>query len=121
MEVLGIGTDIVTVLRVERAVANTHFLRKCFTDGEVEYCRGKGVAAMRSFAGFFAAKEAVAKALGGGFVGFLPRDIEILHNASGKPFVRLSSNVDAPQDCVVHLSISHERDFAVAMAVVCKG
>ena len=116
--ILGIGTDIVEICRVEMAVSKDAFLRKCFTGQEIAHCN-KGKTA-QGFAGLFAAKESVAKALGTGFQGFLPRDVEIYHDHLGKPVVRLSERVDAPEGAQIDISISHGKDYAVAMAVISK-
>ncbi|MCL2235263.1 MAG: holo-ACP synthase, partial [Defluviitaleaceae bacterium] len=82
--ILGIGTDIVEVARFEKPINNPAFLKRCYTAGEIQYCTPRGVA---TFAGLFAAKEAVAKALGTGFRGFSPADIEIVHSDAGQPLV----------------------------------
>ena len=70
-------------------------------------------------AGMFAAKEAVAKALGTGFSGFGFADIEILADEKGQPFVRLRGGAAAlAGDVNVHLSISHDGGLAQAFAVI---
>ncbi|GHV39665.1 hypothetical protein FACS189490_03680 [Clostridia bacterium] len=106
--ILGVGTDIVTVDRIRRALQKPAFVKKCFTENE-------SYETPQSAAGLFAAKEAAAKALGTGFSGFFPRDIEILKDENGKPCVNL---LNAAKDTVtVQVSISHERDYAVAFAI----
>jgi holo-[acyl-carrier protein] synthase len=114
--ILGIGTDIVEISRIEKAITTDAFLRKCYTEEEIEQC-GKGNGA-ENFAGYFAAKESVAKAIGAGFRGFTPRDVEIFHNQLGKPMVRLSQNVNIPADAQIDISISHGKDYATAMAIM---
>jgi phosphopantetheine--protein transferase-like protein len=69
----------------------------------------------QSAAGIFAAKEAVAKALGTGFCGFFPRDIEILHKENGKPYVIFHKN---PRRLKIHISISHTASDAIAFATI---
>lgn len=73
-------------------------------------------------AGRWAAKEAIAKALGTGFHSQLkPSDIVILNHTSGKPYVRIQS--DLPQNNFnmdVAISISHDGDYAVAVAFLIK-
>ena len=115
MTIFGIGTDIVEIERIKRALRSKKFVEKCFAQSEAGYCKAKGVA---SFAGHFAAKESVAKALGTGFRGFLPRDIEICHDAKGLPFVKLSANVIVATNSVIRISISHEKNYATAMAII---
>jgi len=118
MAILGIGTDIVEIRRIEKSLNNPHFLQKCFTPQEIEYCKKKGVSAFKSYAGYFAAKEAVVKALGSGFKGFLPRDIEICHDDLGRPFARLSKKVNFCESNKVFISISHEERYATALAII---
>ena len=54
--ILGIGTDIVEIDRVKKAVAKEAFVKRVFTEAEVAYCRGRGAGMAESFAGRFAAK-----------------------------------------------------------------
>jgi len=116
--IFGIGTDIIEIARIAKAVTKPSFLAKCFTEAEVARCNAGGVTAAENFAGYFAAKEAVAKALGTGFRGFAPCDIEIFHDKLGKPMVRLASHVNAPEGAVMHISISHGKEHATAMAII---
>ncbi|MCL2753528.1 MAG: holo-ACP synthase [Defluviitaleaceae bacterium] len=120
--IISIGTDIVEVVRVKKAVSRLRFRDKCFTDAEILYCSSKKSTAFQSMAGLFAAKEAVSKAIGNGFRGFLPRDIEIVHDALGAPSVRLAKAVILPNDSNVKImiSISHEKNYATATAIICK-
>jgi len=83
--IIGTGVDIVQVERF-RKNHSTRFLQRVFSAYEQAYLSTKGA---ESMAGLFAAKEAVVKALGTGFSGFSPCDIEIMHKKSGKPYVRL--------------------------------
>jgi len=115
LTIFGIGTDIVEIKRMKKALQSKKFLEKCFSPAEIEYCGAKGAA---SFAGHFAAKESVAKALGTGFRGFLPRDIEICHNALGLPFAKLSGKINLSAESMIKISISHEKNYATAMAII---
>lgn len=112
--VAGIGTDIIEIERIERALRLDGFAERVFTPSEIEYC-GIGRNRAGRFAGRFAAKEAVAKSLGGGLSW---RDVEILSDVSGSPVVRLSgraASVAAGKRVLV--SISHCRSYAAANAV----
>ena len=117
----GIGCDIIEIERVA-GVLKRHgpsFLAKTFTPAEQAYCLARTPPA-RHFAGRFAAKEAVAKALGCGFGARLTfLDIEILPDPHGKPEAFLSHDAAArfhhPQ---ILLSISHAKAYATAFAVV---
>lgn len=114
--IYGIGTDITEIDRFENL--SEAFLRKIYTDAEICLIGGKA----NSLAGNFAAKEAVAKALGTGFRGFSPSDIEILRSDAGKPEVNLygkAAELFKQQGCtVIHVSISHGRQNACAFAVI---
>lgn len=101
--------------RIKKSLQNRRFLAICFTEAEIEYCRVKGAA---SFAGYFAAKESVAKALGSGFRGFYPREIEICRDDAGRPFVKLSAKISVAMNSSILISISHEKSFATAMAII---
>jgi len=112
--ILGIGTDIIKTARFEGVTPR--FTERAFTPNERAYLFGKPIA---SAAGLFAAKEAVAKALGTGFRGFWPNDIEIYHDEWGKPQVQLHNGAkEAAGDCRIHISISHTDTDAIAFAVI---
>ena len=116
--IFGIGTDIIEISRIAKAVKSCPLLAKCFTRAEIDRCNAGGVTAAENFAGYFAAKEAVAKALGTGFRGFVPRDIEIYHDDLGKPLARLAEHIPIPANASIHISISHGKEYATAMAVI---
>jgi len=115
--IVGIGTDIVKVSRFEDKQKSPQFLKRVFSLYEQEYLHGKGI---ESMAGLFAAKEAVAKALGVGFNGFFPCEIEIRHDENGKPFVNLHGKAKelAGDEAVFHVSISHTDENAVAFVII---
>lgn len=119
----GIGTDIIEVSRINANLEKygDKFLEKVLTEKEREHCKTfKGAVPLAAhLAGRFAAKEAVAKALGKGFgdeLGF--HDIEILNDPSGQPRVYLSErSQDFFDDPQFLISISHCKSHAVAMVV----
>ena len=119
--IIGIGTDIVEIERVRRAVENEHFVRRVFTELEINYCQSRGKNSAASYAARFAAKEAFFKALGTGIVTAL-KDVEIRNDALGKPeiFVEGSTKILADEKGVkeIFLSISHSREYATAVAVL---
>ena len=119
--IIGIGTDIIEICRVEKAVKSTKgFIEKLFTENEIKMFESKGFKS-EVIAGNFAAKEAVSKAIGTGFRGFGLKDIEVLRNELGRPIVNLSSKVYRALDrenVNIHLSISHSKDNAIAYAVM---
>lgn len=124
--IAGIGVDIVEIGRMARALARHEnaFFRRVFTEGEQADCRSeKGRAA--HFAARFAAKEAIMKALGCGWGPIGWQDVEILRSRSGRPVVTLhgdAARVAAQRGiAAVHVSLSHEREYAVAYAVAVHG
>ena len=120
MEIYGIGTDIIEIDRFTKdgKPLSDKFMARCFTEREREYLKNRH---LENIAGYFAAKEAVAKALGTGFVGFKPSDIEINSNEAGKPAVTLYGGAAKIAESVgitqIEVSISHCKTLAVAMAV----
>ena len=119
---MGIGADLVYVPRLA-AVLERHpaFVDRVYTAAEVAYCRAHRVSAPR-FAGRFAAKEAVLKALGTGLArGMRWQDVEIVAGPRGEPVVRLHGATAALARRrglrAIHLSLSHEGDYALACAV----
>ncbi len=111
--IAGIGTDIIEIDRIRESIEKhgSHFLDRLFSKKEQDYCH-KYKDSAPHFAGRFAAKEAIGKALGTGFgaeLSFL--DIEIINDESGKPVVLLEKELK------IHLSISHCNSFATATAI----
>ncbi len=116
--ILGIGTDLVEQKRIEKACERERFLSLCYTEKEMVLLSVKKTRA----AGHFAVKEAVAKALGTGFRGFGPKDIEVLRDELGKPVVCLYGDAKhlSEQLGVTHIfvSITDEGGFSMAVAVL---
>lgn len=116
----GLGNDIIEVDRIENSIKRygKKFLDRLFLPEEQAYCL-KHKDSERHFAGRFAAKEAVAKALGTGFGPSLSwHDIEIVNDGMGRPIVHLSAQASSYyQHPILHISISHCKKFASAVAV----
>ena len=122
MNVIGIGTDIVECLRIANMIEKHEdvFIQRVYTPGEIEYC-GQRKSATQHYAGRWAAKEAILKAIGTGWAkGIQWTDIEVVNEMGGKPFVRLSGQAKEICDSMgIHeilISISHCRSFATAFA-----
>jgi holo-[acyl-carrier protein] synthase len=113
-----IGIDIVEIERIKSSHEKFGklFLDKIFTAKEQAYCDTYKYPFER-YAGRFAAKEAVAKLIEKGPKDFW-LDIEILSNDNGAPAVHLSQRLKAIFPHAISLSISHERNYAVAAAIV---
>jgi len=120
VEIVGLGVDICEIARMERALARHPSMRaRVFTPEEVAYCDGKARPA-ESYAGRFAAREAVIKALGG-YRARHWQDISVARNPAGAPAVLLSGNAARRAEGLgvdrVLISFTHERTSAVAFAV----
>jgi len=116
---LGSGIDTIEISRLDEinSAIRERFIQRVFTDKEIEQARNRSDV----LSGLFAAKEAVSKALGTG-IGFVNwHDIEIVHLASGQPTVVLHGNAKTVANQLGlktwSVSISHDRDKAIAMAV----
>ena len=124
MEVLGLGVDICEIERMERALSrHPTFRERVFTPEERAYCDGKARPA-ESYAGRFAAREAVIKALGG-YRGRRWQDISVTRAPSGAPAIALAGNAKARADELgvghVLVTFTHERTSAVAFAMAVSG
>ena len=124
MEILGLGVDICEIARMERALARHPTMReRVFTQEEVSYCDSKGRPA-ESYAGRFAAREAVIKALGG-YRGKGWQEISVTRAPSGAPAIRLEGNAKRRADALgvteVLITFTHEKTNAVAFAVAVRG
>ncbi|RCW53982.1 MULTISPECIES: holo-ACP synthase [Halanaerobium] len=121
--ILGTGIDIVKNKRIKSLIEKyeDRFLKKIYTEAEIEYCQQK-INSAASFAARFAAKEAVLKALGTGMRKNSWQDIEVLNDELGKPEVKLSGSTKfrAKELNVssIFISISHEKDFSVAQVIM---
>jgi holo-[acyl-carrier protein] synthase len=113
-----LGIDIIKVDRIRASLERfgTRFSRRVLTDAERRYVRDRP----ETFAGRWAAKEAVSKVLGLGVRGIGWKDIEVERLPTGQPAVRLHGRAAARADQLgmgrIALSITHEREFAVAIA-----
>jgi holo-[acyl-carrier protein] synthase len=123
MQILGVGTDIVECLRIAQMIERHGelFITRVYTDHEIQYCSARK-AATQHYAGRWAAKEAVLKALGTGWRrGISWRDIEIRNDRHGAPSVVLRAGArDVLEQAGIqriHITISHCRSHAVAYAV----
>jgi len=115
-----VGVDLIEIDRIRHALARhgDDFKQRCFTEAEQSYCDSKQNPAQH-YAGRFAAKEAVGKALGSG-VYFTWKEIEI--RGRPKPGVHLTGRTAAWAEKVgagsIELSMTHSRELAAAVAVV---
>jgi len=123
MNIEGIGSDIVETRRIKKAIQRQKevFIKRIFTADEISYSK-RYKDSFIHFAGRFAAKEAVVKALGTGFSSKISwQDISISNDEKGKPQVNFSERINklfnTPQ---ILLSISHCQEYAMAVAILIK-
>ena len=129
MSVLGTGIDIVDNYRVKKLLLNkkSSFENKIFTNNEIAYCKKKSNVT-NCYSKRFAAKEAFVKALGTGFrknINF--KDIEILNNGYGKPYLSINKKVINKIKILfkvkkfnISLSISDEKKYSIACVIISK-
>jgi len=115
--IIGIGTDVIEIERIEKACQKEAFLRRIFTAEECRQARGS----FSKLAGNFAVKEAVSKCLGTGFRTFMPQDIEVLRDALGKPYVNLFGGAKLLGRTMgierFHVTISNTKEYVVAFVI----
>ncbi len=121
--IVGIGTDICEVDRIERSIARfgDRFLRRVYTDEEIAYCRSKANQAER-FAARFAAKEATMKALGTGQNhGVTWKSIAVQNVRGGRPILRLTGAAARFAEQLgaknIVLSLTHTQTTAFAVVL----
>lgn len=119
------GVDILEIARIDALIQkNPRFLQRFFTENERELFE-KRQNRVETIAGSFAVKEAVSKVFGTGIRGFELRDIEVLRDALGKPYVVLHNDALALFNSkgfgALSVSISHSKNLAIAFAVALKG
>jgi holo-[acyl-carrier protein] synthase len=123
VNVKGIGTDIVEVLRIAQMMERHGelFTERVYTPHEINYCAHRK-AANQHYAGRWAAKEAVLKCLGTGWSrGIQWTDIEVYNENAGKPLIRITGGAKAHCERLgieeILISISHCRTHATAYAL----
>jgi len=120
--ILGIGIDIVHVGRIRHWESVPGLVERYFHPEEVVDARSRGAGESLSLAARFAAKEAFGKALGTGLAGMRLGDIQVVNDRNGRPEIVLHGTALARFGAAgcsrVHVSLTHERDNAVAVAII---
>jgi holo-[acyl-carrier protein] synthase len=121
--IVGTGVDIVEVARINRLLEkhSPRFEKKVFTPDEILYCQSKAEPGIH-FAARFAIKEAVMKCLGTGMdQGIAFRDIEVTHEKTGRPTIKMhgrgKDTLTRLKILTLHISISHEQNYAIGQAI----
>lgn len=121
--IIGCGIDLVEISRIEKIIKRwgDNFTFKIFTSWEKSYCEKRNNK-YQSYAGKFAAKEALLKALGLGLRGVNWKEIEIKNDKLGQPIIETSGKLKiiASQKSVhkYFITISHAKDYAIAQVVL---
>ena len=120
--ILGIGIDVVHVNRLKRWKETRGLFERFFHPTELDESIRRGNAAILSLAARFAAKEAFGKALGTGLRGLSLKEILVENNHNGKPDIRLFGRAQAALERLggtnVFISLTHEKDNAIAVVVI---
>ena len=116
------GTDIIEIERVKESIENIgeKFLKRVFTDKEIEYCESKKAQKYQHYAGRFAAKEAAFKAISKILKDKYSvwwKDFEVINDEQGRPYLTLY-NVDTTKIESIDVSISHCKLYATANVTV---
>ena len=126
--IVGIGSDIVNIKRIEKTINKfgKKFIKRCFSEVEI-FKSEKRMNKAASYAKRFAAKEAFSKALGTGFSqGVFWKDISVENNKLGKPILKLTGNankvlkklVPKNKKPLVNITITDESEVAYAMVII---
>ena len=122
--IIGCGIDLVKIERIEKIVNKwgDNFTSRVFTLLEREYCEKKKSNKYQSYAGRFAAKEALLKSLGLGMRGVNWKEIEIENDELGQPIIDMSGKLKkiASEKGVskYFITISHTKDYAIAQVIL---
>lgn len=119
---MSIGIDIVNINRIKKIIEKSRdkFYEKIFTEKEINYIFKRNHKS-QTIAGLFASKEAVSKVFGKGIGDINWKDIEILHDNNGKPFLNINKKIKQNFKKInlsdIQISISHEKNYAIAFAI----
>ena len=124
--IIGMGIDIIDTRRIKKTFIKfgEKFKKKCFSLGEIKRSDNRANI-FNSYAKRYAAKEACAKALGTGLAkGIFWKDIEIINNSQGKPFIILHNRALSrlknltKKKCNIEVSLSDEKNYAIANVII---
>ena len=123
--IAGIGIDVIHVNRMERWRRTSGLVERFFHPDELKEALSRGGGANLSLAARFAAKEAFGKALGTGLEGIVLKDIMVHNRHNGQPEIHVSGTalraLEKYGNVKIHISLTHERDSAIAVVVIENG
>ncbi len=118
--IVGIGNDIIELERIVKVISRNGFVEKYFTEAEHQLFTERKMNPS-TIGGNFAVKESVSKALGSGIRDFGLKDIEVLRDELGKPYINLYGKAKVLAETLGiqswHVAISHSRSVVTAMAI----
>ena len=120
--IIGIGVDISKVSRFEKWMKDEKMIPRFFNAAEINNCRSIQ-SACEHYAARFAAKEAFGKALGVGLAGYDMKDIYIVNDENGRPELKVENKAkdlleSKCENPIIHVSLSHEKEYATAFVVI---
>tara|TARA_Y100001970_G_scaffold240042_1_gene302483 strand:+ start:4389 stop:4775 length:387 start_codon:yes stop_codon:yes gene_type:complete len=126
--IIGMGIDIIDSRRIKKVISKygDKFKKRCFLANEIKRSNNK-FNSINSYAKRYAAKEACSKALGTGLAkGIFWKDIEILNDNLGKPYIKLHKNalnrikMISKKKYKIEVSLSDEKNYAIANVIIYK-
>ena len=116
------GTDIIEISRIQKSIEKSgdKFLNLVFTPAEIAYCERKKYAKYTHYAGRFAAKEAIYKAVSGLLddrFGITWKNAQVINDENGNPHIEFL-DINFSQIKNIDISISHCKEYAVATAII---
>lgn len=121
------GTDIISVARIKNSITELGetFIKRIYTDEEINYCESKRMCKFQSYAARFAAKEAMYKAISPENADYVSwHDLEVVKKKNGKPVAKLTGRLKEEaekkgiSDEDIDISLSHDDSFAIATVVI---
>mgnify|MGYP006117051911 CR=1 FL=1 len=126
--IIGIGVDIIDNRRIKKTLIRfgDKFKKRCFSSIEIKKSESRSNE-INTLSKRYAAKEACSKALGTGLArGIFWKDIEVLNNNYGKPYIKLYNNAlkrlnkISESNCRVEVSLSDEKNYSIASVIIYK-
>ena len=116
-----VGIDMIEISRIKKSMQSEGFIKRFFGEEEIKELESKNFVA-QSVAANFCAKEAFSKAIGTGIRNFKLKEVEILRNELGKPYIKLTGNalkISQDKNFRFDVSLTHTKEYASAV-VLCE-
>lgn len=113
-----VGIDLVNINRFDKLKDKDKFINKIFTNNELVYIN-KHNNSNETVAGIYSSKEAFLKAIKKGINNYSLKDIEVLHDDNGAPYITLHNELkELYKDLDISLSISHDGEYATSVVII---